>query len=98
MLPTSKFSSNLYIFSWFLLIIAFFSPFNSPFLSLASRILQVLDHVGIYMLIAGSYTPFCLIALHHHTSARVLLSLEWIAAVLGSTFCSKFPTFVDVFI
>ncbi|RYY78326.1 hypothetical protein EON63_17870 [archaeon] len=55
----------------------------------ASRILQILDHVGIYLVIAGSYTPFLLIALHHYTSARVLLTGQWIMAFLGSTFASK---------
>lgn len=66
--------------------------FHSFFmLPTTSRILQILDHIGIYFVIAGSYSPFCLIALHHHTSARVLLTLEWIAAFLGCTFC----TFAD---
>ena len=41
-----------------------FSFSMTPFI--ASRILQVLDHVGIYLLIAGTYTPFLLIGLHHH--------------------------------
>lgn len=50
--------------------------------------LQVLDHVGIYMLIAGSYTPLMLISLHHHNSARVLLTAEWIAAACGSVFAT----------
>lgn len=52
------------------------------------RILQVLDHVGIYMVIAGSYTPFLLIGLHHHTSARVLLAAEWLGALFGSIFAT----------
>lgn len=53
------------------------------------RIFQILDHVGIYLLIAGTFTPFMLIGLHHHYSARVLLTMEWIAAVLGSIFAGK---------
>lgn len=57
---------------------------------IASYVLQVLDHVGIYMLIAGSYTPFLLIGLHHYTSATVLLIAEWIAAACGTMFVSKF--------
>jgi hemolysin III len=58
----------------------------------ASRILQILDHVGIYLVIAGTYTPFLLIGMHHHTSARVLLTAEWTAAILGSVFASKYCT------
>jgi hemolysin III len=49
----------------------------------AKDILQVLDHVGIYLLIAGSYTPFMMIALHHNTSANVLLVVEWVTALVG---------------
>lgn len=65
-------------------------PLVTHYFSLpASRVFQILDHVGIYMLIAGSYTPFMLISLHHHTAARVLLTAEWIAAVLGSAFAGE---------
>ncbi len=68
--------------------------------STASRIFQILDHVGIYMVIAGSYTPYLLISLHHHQSARLLLTAEWVAAILGSTFagerCCSLPP-IDVY-
>jgi len=53
-----------------------------------SRILQILDHVGIYMVIAGTLTPFCLITLNHHPPARVFIAAEWIFAVLGSVFAT----------
>lgn len=63
--------------------------FHSFFmLPTTSRILQILDHIGIYLVIAGSYSPFCLIALHHYSAASILLCLEWIAALLGAIFCS----------
>lgn len=55
----------------------------------AMRVLQVLDHVGIYLVIVGTMTPFMLVGLHHHTSARVLICAEWIAAFLGSIFAGK---------
>jgi len=61
------------------------------------RVLQVLDHVGIYLVIAGSMTPFMLVALHHHTAARVLICGEWIAAFLGSVFAgnnNEFSVFI----
>jgi hemolysin III len=44
---------------------------------------KVLDHVGIYLLIAGSYSPFMMIALHHNTPANVLLVVEWLTAFIG---------------
>ena len=38
----------------------------------AKRVLQVLDHSAIYILIAGSYTPFCLITRRHHGHCALL--------------------------
>jgi len=46
------------------------------------RRLQVLDHCCIYLLIAGSYTPFILIILRNEFGARLLI-IVWVAAVIG---------------
>ena len=49
------------------------------------EILRRFDHANIFLLIAGSYTPFTLILLHG--GARVgLLVLVWTGAVLGVAF------------
>jgi len=76
------------IFSFTLMFLfAVSTLFHSFFmLPTASYVLQILDHVGIYMLIAGSYTPFLLIGLHNYTSATVLLIAQWIAAAAGTMF------------
>ena len=49
------------------------------------RLLQ-LDHVGIYILIAGSYTPIALILLKSHSAALgwAFLGVVWLCALLGS--------------
>jgi hemolysin III len=48
----------------------------------AHTVLRRLDHSMIYVLIAGTYTPVCLLALHG--SVRwVLLAIVWIGAVVG---------------
>lgn len=76
----------LYSFSMMFLFLSsclFHSFFMAP---TTSRVLQVLDHVGIYLLIAGSFTPICLITLNHYNNALVLIAAEWIAALLGSIF------------
>jgi hemolysin III len=44
--------------------------------------LRRLDHAAIFVLIAGSYTPFCLVALHGGVGHRLLL-VAWIGAGLG---------------
>ena len=49
----------------------------------AKRVLKVLDHCGIYLLIAGSYTPYCLCALDSSTGIPILAAV-WVAAVVGS--------------
>lgn len=48
----------------------------------AKRVLQVFDHASIYLLIAGSYTPFCLITLGG-SMGWTLCIVEWVLAVAG---------------
>lgn len=45
-------------------------------------IFKVLDHCGIYLLIAGSYTPYCLVTLDPAVG-HVLLAFIWLVAVAG---------------
>lgn len=46
------------------------------------RRLQILDHCCIYLLIAGSYTPFVLILLRNQLGAGIL-AVVWAVAVFG---------------
>lgn len=46
------------------------------------RILRRLDHSSIYLLIAGSYTPLCLLALPGWWGFSLLAAI-WIAAIVG---------------
>ena len=50
----------------------------------AKRILQRLDHSMIFVLIAGSYTPFCLITLKGVTGIALCIAV-WTIAILGIT-------------
>jgi hemolysin III len=47
------------------------------------KILRKLDHVMIFVLIAGSYTPICLISLNGF-AGFLLLGFVWIFAILGA--------------
>ncbi|MBQ3672583.1 MAG: hemolysin III family protein, partial [Kiritimatiellae bacterium] len=51
----------------------------------AKRVLHVMDHMAIYFLIAGSYTPFCLVTLRpdHPVLAWTVFGIEWGMAVAG---------------
>jgi hemolysin III len=48
----------------------------------ARRVMQRLDHSMIYVLIAGTYTPVCVLALHG-SFRWFLLGLVWVGAVTG---------------
>ena len=47
------------------------------------QVLLLLDHIGIYLLIAGTYTPLALIPLHGHLGSALLV-LVWAFALAGS--------------
>jgi len=75
---------SIYGLSMFLLYTAS-TLYHSIPISRAKRILQNLDHSMIYVLIAGSYTPFCLIPLFHHNGLWILIA-EWSMAAFGIVF------------
>jgi hemolysin III len=49
------------------------------------RLLRRLDHANIFLLIAGTYTPFALLLLSG-SDRRLLLTLVWAGALLGVAF------------
>ncbi len=48
----------------------------------AKQVLQLLDHAMIFVLIAGSYTPFCLVTLEGIVG-YVLCAAVWAIAIIG---------------
>jgi hemolysin III len=46
------------------------------------KLFKVLDHISIYLLIAGSYTPFMLISMPPDSGLRILVFV-WVLALLG---------------
>jgi hemolysin III len=50
----------------------------------AKRIFRILDHSAIYLFIAGTYTPFCLLGLKG-ALGWVFLGFEWTLAAAGIT-------------
>ena len=48
----------------------------------AKRVFRIIDHCSIYLLIAGTYTPFALVALPK-TLGWIIFGVEWTCAVIG---------------
>jgi hemolysin III len=53
----------------------------------ARHVFHILDHSAIYLLIAGTYTPFCLVSLRS-TLGWTIFGVEWGLAVAGIVFKS----------
>lgn len=53
--------------------------------------LQRFDHANIYVLIAGSYTPFAVLLLKG-AAVVIMLVLAWAGAIVGAAFRLGFPT------
>lgn len=51
----------------------------------AKGVFRIFDHCTIFLLIAGTYTPYCLIALGGTAVGLVTLIVEWVCAALGIT-------------
>ena len=51
----------------------------------AKKIFKIFDHSAIYLLIAGTYTPFLIVSLRG-TAGWTLLVVVWIIALIGITF------------
>ena len=53
----------------------------------AKKVFQILDHCSIFLLIAGSYTPFCLVTFREYNIALgwSIFGIIWAMAVLGIT-------------
>lgn len=48
----------------------------------AKRVFQIFDHSNIFLLIAGTYTPYCLIFIGHAAGISLLIAI-WTLAIAG---------------
>jgi hemolysin III len=71
------------IYGLTLMLLYSFSALYHSLRGRAKDVLRVLDHCSIYLLIAGSYTPFCLVTLRGPWGWS-LLGVVWGLAVLGT--------------
>lgn len=49
----------------------------------AKGVFRIFDHCTIFLLIAGTYTPYCMIALNGTALGLITFIVEWVCAVAG---------------
>ena len=76
--------ASIYGFS-FLMLFTFSTLYHSFQHPHIKRVLEILDHISIYFLISGTYTPFLLIYLSN-SFGITLLSILWGLTILGIFF------------
>ena len=59
--------------------------YHSLAVNRAKKVFRVIDHCSIYLLIAGTYTPFSLITLNDPVG-YIIFAVVWITAIVGITF------------
>lgn len=71
-----------------ILLYAISSSYHAVTYQPAKRVLHIMDHMAIYFLIAGSYTPFCLVSLRQCNPglAWTIFGIEWGATLIGIFF------------
>ena len=80
-------SAIIYGIGQFLMFL--FSTLYHSFKGTPKAVFQRFDHIGIFLLIAGTYTPFTLV-LMRETSGTMILSVVWGLAAFGITFKAVF--------
>lgn len=78
-------SALVYGLTLFLLFL--FSTLFHSFRGTSKAVFHRFDHIGIYLLIAGTYTPYCLVTLRDGWGF-VILSVVWGIAICGIVFKS----------
>lgn len=61
--------------------------YHSLIFTKAKKVFQVFDHSSIYLLIAGSYTPICLLTIKGYLGWTLFVVI-WLMALLGVTYKS----------
>lgn len=79
--PLQTFSVIVYGTSLFLLYLAS-TLYHSIQHKKAKQILEIIDHSSIYLLIAGTYTPFTLVTLNGKIGWTIFITV-WILALIG---------------
>lgn len=74
-----------YIYTFTMFVVFFVSTFyhSSPLDSKVRAVSRVIDHSDIYLFVAGTYTPICLLAIANQAISLGLIIVEWSLAAIG---------------
>lgn len=70
----------------FFMAVMFFMSFlyhSRKFESKSRIICRIIDHCDIYLFVAGTYTPICILGIENLTVGITLLIIEWGLAIIG---------------
>jgi hemolysin III len=89
--PAGTIGTAIYGFS-FLMVFTFSTLYHSFQQQRIKRLMKIFDHISIYFLIAGTYTPFLLIYMNNNlgiTLLVILWSLTFAGTVFKCFFCGR---------
>jgi len=111
LLNGTQLGSSLHVVSYsiygsmLILLFLISTLFHSLIFTKAKKVFQVFDHASIFLLIAGSYTPFCLLSIGG-VFGWILCGIIWLLAISGIVYksctlhkketISKLSTFIYV--
>lgn len=64
------------------LLYLFSTLFHCLYFTKAKRVFQIFDHCSIFLLIAGTYTPYCMLAIKG-VKGLILMIMIWLMSILG---------------
>ena len=73
----------IYVFTMFVVFLMSSIYHSRPLDTKIRRICRVIDHSDIYLFVAGTYTPICLLAISHPEISTGLLIVEYSLAIVG---------------
>ena len=82
--PAETMGVAIYGFS-FLMVFTFSTLYHALQQKRIKRLMKIFDHISIFFLIAGTYTPFLLIYMNNSTGI-ILLIILWSLTVSGTIF------------
>ena len=75
----------IYIYTFTMFMVFFVSTFyhSMPLTSKIRALCRVIDHSGIFLFVAGTYTPICLLGISVYPISLGIIIVEWTLALAG---------------